>query len=176
MTEQQRRQEERTKRQDAWEKKQASMTEEEKLFAATAEEAEKALERKKQKQKNMETTAWDMTEEKLTHRTQKRHEKELDGWGVVDAARDVADATLDPLAYGTAETYQPSEERVDALVGSLADIEQKRNKFSRRRQHYEEDEITYINERNRVFNRKVARTFDKYTSEIKNNLERGTAL
>jgi pre-mRNA-splicing factor SYF2 len=42
--------------------------------------------------------------------------------------------------------------------------------------HYDEKYITYVNERNKVFNEKIARAFDKYTTEIRANLERGTAL
>lgn len=47
----------------------------------------------------------------------------------------------------------------------------------RKRTKQETDtDVTYINKRNKVFNKKVARYFDKYTSEIRENLERGTAL
>lgn len=38
------------------------------------------------------------------------------------------------------------------------------------------DDISWINEKNRVFNQKIARFYDKYTKEIRENLERGTAL
>lgn len=40
----------------------------------------------------------------------------------------------------------------------------------------ESDDISWINEKNRVFNQKIARFYDKYTKEIRENLERGTAL
>jgi hypothetical protein len=40
----------------------------------------------------------------------------------------------------------------------------------------EEQDVDYINERNRVFNKKIQRSFGKYAAEIKANLERGTAL
>ena len=41
---------------------------------------------------------------------------------------------------------------------------------------YVEDEaVTYINERNRNFNRKLNRHFGNYAADIKANLERGTA-
>lgn len=53
---------------------------------------------------------------------------------------------------------------------------EKRSKFSRRRRRLEEEDVTYINERNRNYNKKISRAFDKYTVEIKQNLERGTAL
>ena len=36
--------------------------------------------------------------------------------------------------------------------------------------------MDYINERNKVFNKKIKRSYDKYTIETKQNLERGTAL
>ena len=71
----------------------------------------------------------------------------------------------------------------------------KKGKFSRKRLNEEEGDITYINEHNRVFNKKVgflsqpanssyliivaiqiARYYDKYTSEIRASFERGTAL
>ena len=37
-------------------------------------------------------------------------------------------------------------------------------------------QVDYINKRNMVFNKKISRAFDKYTTEIRQNLERGTAL
>ncbi|CAG8811173.1 6378_t:CDS:1, partial [Racocetra fulgida] len=48
----------------------------------------------------------------------------------------------------------------------------KREKFSRQKTINEDDDITYINERNRRFNEKIGRFYDKYTREIKENFER----
>ena len=53
---------------------------------------------------------------------------------------------------------------------------ERRQKFHRRRCHDEDKDITYINERNRKFNEKIERSYSKYTTEIKQNLERGTAI
>ena len=36
--------------------------------------------------------------------------------------------------------------------------------------------IDYINERNMQFNKKIDRFYGKYTTDIKQNLERGTAV
>ena len=58
---------------------------------------------------------------------------------------------------------------------TVARIE-RRKKFSKRRQHFEEEDVSYINERNRVFNKKASRFFDEYTKEVRENLERGTAI
>ncbi|KAG9090000.1 hypothetical protein FS749_000893 [Ceratobasidium sp. UAMH 11750] len=77
------------------------------------------------------------------------------------------------LLYGD---NKPSEEAIDRVVSKLnLDID-KRAKFSRKRANEEEGDITYINERNRVFNKKIARFYDKYTAETRASFERGTAL
>lgn len=52
----------------------------------------------------------------------------------------------------------------------------KREKYSRRRAYDEDEDIDYINERNMKFNKKLERFYGKYTTEIKQNLERGTAI
>lgn len=53
---------------------------------------------------------------------------------------------------------------------------EKRSKYSRRRAHCDEADISFINERNMNFNKKLSRFYDQYTGEIRQNLERGTAI
>ena len=62
------------------------------------------------------------------------------------------------------------------MTEELEERRQNARKFSRRRQHQEGQDIDYINDRNQHFNKKIARAFDKYSVEIRQNLERGTAL
>ena len=62
------------------------------------------------------------------------------------------------------------------MVAEIEEREAARKKFSRRRSTNDDVDVDYINKRNHVFNKKLARSFDKYTVEIKQNLERGTAL
>ncbi|KZT43397.1 SYF2-domain-containing protein, partial [Sistotremastrum suecicum HHB10207 ss-3] len=71
---------------------------------------------------------------------------------------------------------KPSEEAVDRVVSKINGDLDKKNKFSRKRANEDEGDITYINERNRVFNKKIARYYDKYTTEIRASFERGTAI
>ena len=52
----------------------------------------------------------------------------------------------------------------------------KREKYSRRRTHNDDADIDYINDRNMKFNNKLERFYGQYTTEIKQNLERGTAV
>ena len=69
-----------------------------------------------------------------------------------------------------------SEDKIDKMVKELKDRDEKRQSFSRRRKFHDEKDIDSINDRNEHFNKKIERAFGKYTLEIKNNLERGTAL
>ncbi|OWZ65828.1 hypothetical protein AYX14_03229 [Cryptococcus neoformans] len=76
----------------------------------------------------------------------------------------------DTLAYGD---NKPSEDAVDRVISKInKDIGKKK----RAKKDDEDGEINYINERNKVFNKKISRYFDKYTKEIRANFERGTAL
>ena len=65
---------------------------------------------------------------------------------------------------------------MDRLAKYVQGKDAARGKFSRRRVHMEGEAVDFINERNRHFNKKIGRFFDKYSTEIKQNLERGTAL
>ena len=65
------------------------------------------------------------------------------------------------------------------MVQMSKDIEaqqEKRDKFSRRRMHDEDADVDYINERNMKFNQKLERFYKDYTKDIKDNLERGSAV
>jgi len=70
----------------------------------------------------------------------------------------------------------PSEEKLNKMVEELNKTQSRRSKARRRSKHYEEAFVDYINEGNKAFNKKIGRAFDKYTAEIKQNLERGTAI
>lgn len=80
------------------------------------------------------------------------------------------------LEFAKDPMSRPSEAAIDRMVGELTATQSRREKFSRRRPFNAAEDVTSINERNRVFNKKVKRAFDPYTAEIRQNLERGTAL
>lgn len=52
----------------------------------------------------------------------------------------------------------------------------KREKYSRRRAVDPDADVDYINERNKCFNKKLERFYGDYTKDIRDNLERGTAV
>lgn len=71
----------------------------------------------------------------------------------------------------------PVYENVSKLLLFLLCVRiEKRSKYSRRRAYNDDADIDYINERNAKFNKKAERFYGKYTAEIKQNLERGTAV
>ncbi|KAG8225010.1 hypothetical protein J437_LFUL006021 [Ladona fulva] len=72
--------------------------------------------------------------------------------------------------------HKDSREGIDNMVADLEKQINKREKYSRRRMHNDDADIDYINERNMKFNAKLERFYGEYTTEIKQNLERGTAV
>ena len=86
--------------------------------------------------------------------------------------------------YSTADSLnstvsnKPDKAAVDRLVADIKKAEDVRLKKRRERGLKEpgEEDVTYINEKNKQFNLKLARFYDKYTSEIRENFERGTAI
>ncbi|KAL4978678.1 Pre-mRNA-splicing factor syf2 [Aspergillus desertorum] len=84
--------------------------------------------------------------------------------------------------YSTADTIgftesKPDRAAVDKLVADLRKAEEVRLKKRRDRRGGEEDgDVTYINEKNKQFNQKLARFYNKYTTEIRDSFERGTMI
>ncbi|KAJ0964442.1 hypothetical protein J5N97_029564 [Dioscorea zingiberensis] len=121
---------------------------------------------------------WDVFNQKTLYNAYKKRTKNIDC--DMEAYNKAKEA--DPEFYRDASSLQygkvskVSEEDVDRMVKELQDRDTKRKSFSRRRRFHEEKDIDSINDRNEHFNKKIERAFGKYTLEIKNNLERGTAL
>lgn len=121
---------------------------------------------------------WDVFNQKALYNAYKKRTKNIE----VDLEEYNKMKEADPEFYRDASSLQYgkspkiSEDKIDRMVKELKDREEKRNSFSRRRRFHEEKDIDSINDRNEHFNKKIERAFGKYTLEIKNNLERGTAL
>ncbi|KAJ1825019.1 pre-mRNA-splicing factor SYF2 [Coemansia sp. RSA 2671] len=94
--------------------------------------------------------------------------------------RDVAKLKPDLAAYQqrteAGESHVPDPKNVERLVKSVEAQQKKRAALHKPSIEQEGEDVSYINERNARFNRKMNRAYDKYTKEIKDNLERGTAL
>ena len=68
---------------------------------------------------------------------------------------------------------RPKKENVDQLVKDLERAEQGR---MRRKPGGEDEDVTYINDKNKNFNQKLARAYGAYTKEIRDSFERGTMI
>ncbi|PSN73283.1 SYF2-domain-containing protein [Corynespora cassiicola Philippines] len=80
------------------------------------------------------------------------------------------------------ETYtfdhKPSKEALDKLVDDLEKGERARLKARAARGINDDDsgDVTYINQKNKQFNEKLSRFYNRYTTEIRESFERGTAI
>lgn len=121
---------------------------------------------------------WDVFNQKTLYNAYKKRSKNIE----CDMEAYTKAKEADPEFYRDASSLQygkvakTPDENIDRMVKELQDREAKRKSFSRRRKFHEEKDVDSINDRNEHFNKKIERAFGKYTLEIKNNLERGTAL
>ncbi|KAH6653870.1 SYF2 splicing factor-domain-containing protein [Truncatella angustata] len=85
--------------------------------------------------------------------------------------------------YSTADSTsfidnKPDKANVDRLVNDIRKAEE--NKLKKRRERMEKNgddgDVTYINEKNKQFNQKLDRFYNKYTAEIRDSFERGTMI
>ncbi|KAK7416436.1 Pre-mRNA-splicing factor SYF2 [Neonectria punicea] len=85
--------------------------------------------------------------------------------------------------YSTADSTtfaqnKPDKAAVDRLVDDLRKAEEQRLKKRKERmaQNGDDGDVTYINEKNKQFNQKLSRFYNKYTAEIRDSFERGTMI
>mmetsp|Transcript_25447 Transcript_25447/g.63851 ORF Transcript_25447/g.63851 Transcript_25447/m.63851 type:complete len:221 (+) Transcript_25447:23-685(+) len=147
------------------------------ILATTAADAEwlekKAVKKRKRMEKEKDK---DITQEVYEqHKRRMRHMKVNSA--EYEAAKEAQpDFYRDAGSLHYAHDHKPAPEKVSALVEGLEVAAQKREQFNRRRAFNEDADVDYINKRNMVYNKKLSRFFDKHTVEIKQNLERGTAI
>ncbi|PQQ14435.1 pre-mRNA-splicing factor syf2 isoform X2 [Prunus yedoensis var. nudiflora] len=129
-------------------------------------------------EKDPAPAGWDVFNQKTLYDAYKKRTKNIE----IDLEEYNRMKEADPEFYREASSLQYgkapkiSEDKIDKMVKELKDREEKKKSFSRRRRFHDEKDIDSINDRNEHFNKKIERAFGRYTLEIKNNLERGTAL
>jgi len=153
--------------------------EKEKLMQTTAAEAE-WKEKKRKKGAAGASFGWDQYNPDAQYNAYKKRVKEvktnLDEYSEQKSSLGEDEFYRDSNYLGYGQSSDVAPEGVDKMVKELETNIIKRKNFSRRREHHDEAYVTYINDRNKVFNQKISRAYDKYTVEIKQNLERGTAI
>jgi pre-mRNA-splicing factor SYF2 len=74
--------------------------------------------------------------------------------------------------------HKPDKAAVDRLVENMRKQEDAALKKRRDREakNGDDGDVTYINEKNKQFNQKLGRFYNKYTAEIRESFERGTMI
>ncbi|XP_063168147.1 pre-mRNA-splicing factor SYF2 [Candoia aspera] len=145
-----------------------------KLLEVSAEDAERFERKRKKKNPDLGFSDYAAAQLRQYQRLTKQIKPDLEKYEKLreESGEDLF-PTSNSLLHGT---HVPSKEGVDKMVSDLEKQIQKREKYSRRRSYNDDADIDYINERNAKFNKKAERFYGKYTAEIKQNLERGTAV
>ncbi|KAK8805653.1 hypothetical protein WA158_002309 [Blastocystis sp. Blastoise] len=132
--------------------------------------AEKRESKKEQKEMNrINNFGWNIFNQDALYRAYNKQVSKLPKKSVSDLS------TKDSLDYGDNSKIDPEKAEMVANYYKEKDEKSKEN-FSKRKTFYNEEEVNYINERNRVFNKRLSRYYDKYTADMRANIERGSAL
>ncbi|KAK3097930.1 hypothetical protein FSP39_014644 [Pinctada imbricata] len=145
-----------------------------KLLEVGADEAERWEKKKKKKNADPGFSDYESATQRQYQRLTKQMKPDHDNY------KRQRDKMGDDF-YATGHTlglsqHKDTPEAVDKMVQDLEKQIEKREKYSRRRTFDEDADIDYINDRNMKFNKKLERFYGPYTAEIKQNLERGTAV
>ncbi|CAM9591222.1 unnamed protein product [Heterosigma akashiwo] len=136
----------------------------------TAEQAGQKYQAKKKKDKKAAAFGWDVFNADSLRRAYKgrlQHLPKGDGGGG-------GGGDGDPASFTSAGTLRTN--RLNKSGDQMAPCGTPELICTRRRMELEGADVDYINDRNKHFNKKIKRAYDKYTVEIRQNLERGTAL
>jgi len=128
----------------------------------------------KKKRKNPDAFGWDVFNQDSLYRA---HEKRLKN---VEFDQEAYDRQKEALNGDTSLMagfgYKATEDQKEKLGEALQKMQDKKAQYSRRRMHVADEDVNYVNDQNRHFNKKMERFFGEYTHETRQNLERGTAL
>jgi pre-mRNA-splicing factor SYF2 len=163
-------------------RKKKTQSKEEALLNITANDSQRWQEKKDEKERNKATFGWHAFTSDATFRAYEKSLKHLptktaDDEDLVDEENEQNVLSLeDKLLSGQKSGKSVPKAALERLGKRIEAREKEKEKFSRRRMHTDAGDVDYINEDNAKFNKRVKRSFDKYTVEIRQNLERGTAV
>jgi cyclophilin family peptidyl-prolyl cis-trans isomerase len=149
------------------------VTEKDAFMLETAESAERKMEKEAERAKNVATFGWHAFTAEADYRAYEKRLAKLPVGGASSSSL-AAGEEPDPMKYGR-EGAEVSRDGLRRIQQDIEDKEKQRLKYSRRRNEFNGTNSA-INDSNEFFNKKIKREFDKYTVEIRQNLERGTAL
>eukprot|EP00698_Gefionella_okellyi_P015672 TRINITY_DN4437_c0_g1_i1.p1 TRINITY_DN4437_c0_g1~~TRINITY_DN4437_c0_g1_i1.p1 ORF type:complete len:242 (-),score=60.36 TRINITY_DN4437_c0_g1_i1:146-835(-) len=175
---------------ERWEKREAQVGaavasvekdyERERIMNSTIAESEVVEKQRKRKAKNKAAFGWEVFNQDTLFKAHAKRVKQTaaDMEAYEEQKKKLGDELFynakESATYGTISAVRA--DKIDEMAHELKERADKKKLFSRRRMHDDTGEVTSINHRNAVFNKKVARSYDAYTKELRDNVERGTAL
>eukprot|EP01033_Poteriospumella_lacustris_P015328 gene15328-10962_t len=145
------------------------------LLNTTAQEALRAAEKRQQKEEVAASYGLSAFTSDASYRAYEKRVEKISASAPASSASQEVSLAENPLDYGSVNS-SVSPEALERLRSDVLERENARKKFSKRRLGENSGDVDFINEKNRQFNKKLRGAFDKYTVEIRQNLERGTAL
>lgn len=97
------------------------------------------------------------------------------GAGAVASAASTSSSAISPMPPASS-VIKNNPHAIERMAAETHKQIEARGKRTRRRRFDDDADVDYINERNMRFNKKLERYYGESTTEIKKNLERGTAL
>ena len=145
-----------------------------KLMAQSAADSLRKANRKAEKARANRFEANDYYNPEGQHRNYERSLKSLPG-GM--SRFEATTATFNPIDDGQHhDNYVGEEQGAKRLANELKRRAERAASRKRDRMEFDAADVSGISARNNRFNEKIGRNFDKHTAEIRQNLERGTAL
>lgn len=135
-------------------------------MAITAADAETKALKRQQKEDAEKTFGWEAFTAEAGYRA---YEKQLHKLPTNSKTA----VEIDPLSYGKSSVSQSGLNR---LAKEIEEKEEAKKKYRKHRMEFDATDVDGINAKNLNFNKKLKRSFDKYTVEIRQNLERGSAI
>lgn len=147
------------------------------VMSQTAGECEQLMTKKAAKERNVASFGWEAFTAEASYRAYNKKLSRLPSGDITEGTSTGASEAggSNPLSYGKGGS-QVTSNGLNRMVDEIKGNEASRLAYSRRRMSHEATTVDHISDRNEHFNKKLKRTLDKYTVEIRQNLERGTAL
>jgi pre-mRNA-splicing factor SYF2 len=141
------------------------------LLQQTAVEAEQVREKNLKKEAQKATFGWQAFTADAKFNAYEKKLKKLPSHAAVRTDGTAGENIIEHGINNKVSSYG-----LDRLQKDIVDKQLAMQKHSKRRAHVDAADVDYINDKNAAFNKKLKKSFDKYTVEIRQNLERGTAV
>ncbi|GAM26370.1 hypothetical protein SAMD00019534_095450 [Acytostelium subglobosum LB1] len=134
------------------------------------------IESKEKKRKNDVRSIKDSQFDRHVYNSYKKRVKDIKAFKSSEHFKPIGedDKVISEADYGKSSTVP--QQNINAMKQELLKHQQARSKSFKKQGINPDEDVSWVNEKNRIFNQKAARAFDPYTLETRQNLERGTAL